>query len=325
MMTVSLTIDSLTLTGKSHQMHQLYKMIGRVCNLDCPVLLLGEPGSGKGHVARALHFFSHRAGSPFYLIRGSDVTERSDEQFLGIEEPHPPEGTCYITDYTSMSVLSQYQLLSIHQRKQFKCSHSGELRSHNLRFILCADHTFQQELESGSIAPDLYYDWNFLPLYIPPLRDRREDIPLYANHFLELLSAEMKVTRKECSPEAMEILLAHEWPGNLKELKGTLQIALSNCRGNYIRSEHLPSLKRQGAGDAEAFERLEFFLNSKLSSYIQHSPDMLAGNLYRMLLPQIEKSLFDYALDKSRGNRNKAAQLLGLHRNTLNKKLHKIM
>jgi len=324
-MTGSQIIDSLILTGKSDKMHQLYKMIGRVCNLDCPVLLIGERGSGKGHVARALHFFSQRAGSPFYFIRGSRDTERSDEQFLGIEESQPPEGTCYITNYTAMPVLSQYQLLSIHQRKRFKSSHAGELRSHNLRFIVGAGNTFRDELESGTIPPDLFYDWNFLPLYIPPLRDRKEDIPLHANHFLELLSAEMKVTRKELSPEAMEILIAHEWPGNLTELKGTLRTALSNCRGNYIRAEHLPSLKRQGPGDSEAFERLEFFLNSKLSSYIQHSPDMLAGNLYRMLLPQIEKSLFDYALDKSKGNRNKAAQLLGLHRNTLNKKLQKLM
>ncbi len=324
-MTASLTIDSLTLIGNSDAMHQLYKMIGRVCNLDCPVLLIGEPGTGKGLVARALHYFSHRAGSPFYSIRGDEVNESPDEHFLGIEDSHPAEGTCYITDYTAMPVLSQYQLLSIYQRKQFKCSHSGRLRNHSLRFIVGAGSTFHEDLENGRIPLDLFYDWNFLPFYLPPLRERKGDIPEHANHFLELLSAEMKVSRKELSPEAMEILVAHEWPGNLTELKGALQTALSNSRGNYIRAEHLPSLRKPGPGGSEAFQRLEIFLNSKLSSYIQHSPDMLAGNLYRLLLPQIEKALFDYALNKSKGNRNKAAQLLGLHRNTLNKKLQKVM
>jgi DNA-binding NtrC family response regulator len=155
------------------------------------------------------------------------------------------------------------------------------------------------------------------------LRDHKDDIPIYANHFLEKLAAERRVSRKELSPEATEALMAHDWPENLDELKKAMEFALSNCRGSYIRADHLPNLKRQTAGDDKAFEKLALFLNSKLTSYVQSSTST-AGNLYRLLLPHLEQSLFQYTLKKSKGNKNKAAEMLGLHRNTLNKKLQKL-
>jgi two-component system nitrogen regulation response regulator GlnG len=322
-MPVSETIESLRLVGKSDAMQQVYKMIGRLCNVDLSILLLGEKGSGKKLVAEALHFFSHRASSPFHIIKGSEVRECPDEELLGITETHDGNATCYITEFSAMPVFSQHQLLNIHKKKEYKCSHNNRRKKHNLRFIVATDHSIKEELESGKIQADLFYDWNFLPILLPPLRDRKEDIPLYADHFLEKFSSEMKVSRKQLTPEAIDILLNHDWPGNVDELKLAMHTSLSNCRGNYIRAEHLPGFKKVGQGESESYERLRAFLNSKLSSYIQHSPLNSSGDLYRLLLPQIEKSLFQYALNKSKGNKNKAAALLGLHRNTLNKKLQK--
>lgn len=314
-------ISSLRLIGKCDSMQQLYKMIGRICNADCAVLLVGEKGSGRSMVARALHFFSHRAALPFHWIRGNEVREFPDEELLGIDESHAVDTTCYITEFTSMPSFVQHQLVSIHKSKRYRCSHVNRTQKHNLRFILASSAEIKEELENGRMPLDLFYDFNFLPLYVPPLRERKEDIPLLADQFLGAFAAEMKLSHKELSPEATERLLTHEWPGNLDELKEVLRTALSNCRGNYIRAEHLPDLSKQPIGDTEAFTRLKEFLDSKLSSYIKSSPDSLNGNLYRLLIPQIEKSLFQYALKKSKGNKNKAAQLLGLHRNTLNKKL----
>ncbi|HJZ11378.1 MAG TPA: sigma 54-interacting transcriptional regulator [Acidobacteriota bacterium] len=320
-MPISQQIDSLTLIGKSDVMQQLYKMIGRVCNVDCAVLLIGEKGSGRGVVARALHYFSHRAASPFNIISAEDARETNDEELLGIDLSHPTESTYYITDYTAMRHLLQQQLLNIHQRKEFKCAHSNRFRKHNYRFLVAARESVDEDLQNAKFPADLFYDWNFLPIYIAPLRDRREDIPLHANQFLELLASEMKVSRKELTPEALEILQAYEWPRNMNELKEALRTALMNCRGNYIRPEHLPELRYTEKADTQTIARLKTFLDSKLSTYVQNSPTALSGNLFRLLLPQIEKSVFDYALRKCNGNRNKAAQLLGLHRNTLNKKL----
>jgi two-component system nitrogen regulation response regulator GlnG len=181
----------------------------------------------------------------------------------------------------------------------------------------------KQDLESGKFPLDFFYDWNFLPVFVPPLRDRKEDVLPLANYFLEALANELKISRKELSPEAAETLLVYDWPGNLTELREALRTALLNCKGNYIRSEGLPSFKKPNVSAPEFFQKLEIFLNSKLSSYIENAPAPVNGDLFRLLLPQIEKSLFEHALRKSKGNQNKAAQILGLHRNTLNKKLHK--
>jgi DNA-binding NtrC family response regulator len=300
-------------------MQQLYKMVGRICNSDCAVLLIGEKGSGRSMIAAALHYFSQRAASPFLHIDGRQVREASDEEVLGIEENHLSEGTIYITDYSSLPGFVQHQLVAIHRRREYKCIHSGHPRKHNLRFIVSTGAKIKEELETGKMPADLFYDWNFLPLYIPPLRDRKEDIPLLANHLLEVLSSEMRITRKEFSPEAIELMLTHDWPGNVAELKNAIRTALTNCRGNYIRAEHLPEPK-QGTG-SEALQKLEMFLNTKLASYIENAPLSMSGNLYQLLLPQMEKSLLGYAMKKSKGNKNKAAQWLGLHRNTLNKKI----
>jgi two-component system nitrogen regulation response regulator GlnG len=323
-MAVSETIDKLELLGRTDVMHQVYKMIGRLCNVDCAVLMIGEAGSGKKTVARALHYYSHRSSSPFHVVPGNEIRESSHEDLLGIDETHPYDSTFYIPDWSSLPIFAQEQLLSIYRSGEYKCSHINRYRKHHFRFIAAVNHDFRKDLEDGKIPLDLYYDWNFLPLYIPPLRDHKEDIPIYANHYLEKLAAERKVSRKELSPEAVELLMAHDWPGNLDELKKTMEFSLSNCRGSYIRAEHLPKLEKQTQPGDEAFERLALFLNTKLSTYVQNSSMITGGNLYRLLLPHLEQSLFQFTLKKSRGNKNKAAEMLGLHRNTLNKKLQKL-
>jgi two-component system, NtrC family, nitrogen regulation response regulator GlnG len=323
-MTTTQIIESLHLVGKSDLMQQLYKMIGRICNADCAILLIGEKGSGKSMVARALHFFSHRAAAPFYVIRGAESTDVSDEELLGITDHYDANSTYYVKDFASMSFFAQDRLLSIQRKKEFRCSHTNQSRKHNFRFI-AASTNIKQDIESGKMPVDMFYDWSFLSLYVPPLRDRKEDIPLLANYFLESLPAELRVSRKELSPEATEALLSYDWPGNLDELKEALGSALLNCRGNYIRADQLPSFKKPNVSAPESFQKLEMFLNSKLSSYIENAPASMNGDLFRLLLPQIEKSLFQHALRKSKGNQNKAAQMLGLHRNTLNKKLQKLI
>jgi two-component system, NtrC family, nitrogen regulation response regulator GlnG len=318
-------VESLCLIGRSDAMQQLYKMIGRVCNTDCPILLVGERGSGKKAVARALHFFSHRSSHPFRMITATDAHDATDEQLLSIgDPPHTAEGTCYITELSSMAVFMQHRLLSLYLTGEYKCSHKNRPEKHNFRFIAANDGDIRELLESGRLPIDLFYDWNFLPLYVPPLRDRKEDIPLLANHFLDLLAAEMKTTRKELSPEAMDTMLNYEWPGNLNQLMSVLRTALANGRANYIRSEHLGSLQNANPEESAALQKLELFLSSKLTPYIETSVHSYEeGDLYRLLLPQVEKSVFQFALKKSKGNKNKAANLLGVHRNTLNKKLPK--
>lgn len=311
--------ETLRLIGKSEPMLQLFKMIGRVCNTGCAVLLIGEKGSGKSRVARAIHDCSRNAATPFHTLSGKLMREASDEDLLSITESHQADATIYITDFASMPAYVQDRLVDIRKTGRYKCSHTAEERDHRLRFIVATEGDIREGIERGRVPADLFYDWNFLPLIVPPLRDRKEDIPPLANHFLEILSKEMRISRKELSPEAVEKLVAHEWPGNLTELSQCMQTALVNCRGNYIRAEHLAELKT--GGGSESLLHLKVFLSSRLSSYIEGAPSGVSGNLFRLLLPEMEQSLFQYALKKSRGNRNRAALHLGLHRNTLNKKL----
>lgn len=318
-MPAPITKDSVQLIGNSDPMHQLFKMIGRVCNTDCAILLIGEKGSGKSVVARAIHQYSGRPSASFRDLPGKLVRESSDEELLGIDDAHQSDGTCYITDFTAMPDYVQQRLVAIHQKKEFKCAHTGKTRKHTLRFIVATEGDIKEAMESGNMPADLFYDWNFLPLFVPPLRDRKEDIPLLAGYFLDIAAADLRVSRRDLSPEAMEILTSHEWPGNLEELKSCMRKALEGCRGNYIRAEHLPELK--SGVNSEALTMLEMFLSSRLTSYIEEAPSHVKGNLFRLLLPEMEQSLFQYALKKSRGNKNRAARYLGVHRNTLIKKL----
>lgn len=303
-------------------MQQLYRMLGRVCSLNCSVLLVGEPGTGKSVVARALHHFSHRSG-PFIHLDGKELQERTDEELLEITDAHHEDSTFYITDWKLLPIFVQNQLLRIYRSGQYVCGHSGLQRNHNFRFVFSFEKGFQEPLQEESIPSDHFYDWNLLPLFIPSLRERKDDIRLYTGYFLERLASETKIPHKELSPEAMEILGNYDWPGNLTEMKEVLRSALSRCRGNYIRTEHLPDLRKPESAEKEAREHLKAFLHSKLSTYIQNAVLTEEGNLYRVLLPHMEKPLLEYALKKSRGNKNKAAKILGLHRNTLNKKLHR--
>lgn len=313
------------LVGRSGVMQQLYKMIGRICNADCAILLIGEKGSGKSAVARAIHDFSHRAAFPFQMISGRETRFGDDEELLGLDSSHEAEveGTCYITDLTAMPYFLHERLLSIRKSGEFRCTHKNRMRKHRLRFVIADEGTINSELERGTMPSDFFFDWNFLPLFVPPLRDRKDDIPLLADHFLSALASELGITEKELAPEAMELLMAYNWPGNISQLREVLRAGLLQCKGNYIRVEHLSMLSRQDQKDSETLTRLEMFLSAGLSSYIDNYTESLGGDLYRMLLPQMEKSLFEYALKKSKGNKNRAAEILGLHRNTLLKKLQK--
>lgn len=322
-MALSQTIDSVHLIGNSDAMQQLYKMIGRVCNTECSVLLIGEKGSGKGVVARAIHYFSHRSAFPFQILRGREAQLSSDEVLLGIDESHQAEGTLYLTEFTEIPYFVHERLSTIQRTHQYKCSHQNKPRGHRLRFIVGDEGKIRDDLQKGSMPADLFYDWNFLPLYVPPLRDRKEDIPLLAEYFLKTLALEMKISQKELAPEAMETLVLHDWPGNISELKEVLRTALQNCRGNYVRSDHFVFRGKDHAGDAHALTQLEIFLNTGLSHYVDGYTEAPGGGLYPILLPQMEKSLFEYAMKKSKGNKHKAAEILGLHRNTLLKKLQK--
>src|SRR5438477_2211191 len=151
----SRSIENLHLAGNSDSMQQLYKMIGRICNADCAILLLGEKGSGKKIVARAIHYFSHRAAAPFQVISGKQLRLSSDEELLGIDESHQTEGTCFISDLTAMPYFMHDRLLTIHRRKQFKCNHEGNYKKHRIRFIVANEGTIQDEMESGELPEDL--------------------------------------------------------------------------------------------------------------------------------------------------------------------------
>src|SRR4030095_6806538 len=134
-MAVSQTIEKLQLLGKTDVMHQVYKMIGRLCNVDCAVLIIGEAGGGKKAVARALHYYSHRRSSPFHLISGEELRESTHEELLGIDESHPYDSTFYMPDWVSMPIFVHEQLLTIYRSNQYKCSHNNRYRKHHFRFI----------------------------------------------------------------------------------------------------------------------------------------------------------------------------------------------
>jgi len=300
--------------GRSEAMQEIFATIERVASSRATVLLAGESGVGKDLIARAIHFHSPRHDKPLVKINCSAIPENLMESelfgyekgaFTGAAGTKPGKfeqadtGTVFLDEIGDVPANIQVKLLRILQEREFERLGSNVTRHIDVRVIAATNQDLRAALEQGTFREDLYYRLNVVPINIPPLRERKEDIRFLANHFLRKLAPEAGREVESISDAAMEKLLNYHWPGNVRELENVIERGLILCQGQQLEPDDI---------------KLEAAPRSRPQNDQHFLPDGLT-------LDQYEQELIREALKRADGNKSQAARLLGLTRNALRYRL----
>jgi len=305
------------LIGKSHQMQKIYSLIEKIALSNATVLIQGESGTGKELVARAIHYASPRKDKPFVTTSCGALPETIlESELFGYERGAftgavtrklgrfelANGGTLFLDEIAEMSLKSQVDLLRVLEEKEIHRLGGTKPIKIDVRIIAATNKNLEEEVKRGNFREDLYYRLQVIPLVLPPLRERKEDIPLLVRHFLGKFK-DSEGEEKKISPEAMEALLRYNWPGNVRELENAIEQAVLLGRGNTIQLEHLPEkiYNRTGQGIATPVDGFTF--KDKVEAF--------------------ERQLILEALRKSNGIKGSAAKLLGISQRNLSYYLKK--
>lgn len=324
------------LVGNTPAMQEIYKTIGRVAESDATVLIHGESGTGKELVARAIHFHSRRAGRPFVAVNSAAIPlELLESELFGHEKgaftgavsrkigrfESAFGGTIFLDEIGDMSLELQGKLLRVLQEREFERVGGTESIKTDVRVIAATHRNLEKAVREGRFREDLFYRLNVIQINIPPLRKRKDDIGLLAEHFMQKFQADA-VKKKMLTPETLRILKAYDWPGNVRELENTIQRAIILSQGDKIFPDSLPPhIFKPGHGVAISFEA---FLEEKIADLVERMGGLESGDIYSLVLQRVEKPLITHILRKTKGNQLRAAALLGINRNTLRKKIKEL-
>ena len=304
------------LIGQSPGMRNIYRLIAAVSENKSTVLVTGESGTGKELVARTIHRQAPWADRPFVAINCGAMSETLlDSQlfghrrgaFTGAIADHngvfqtANGGTLFLDEISEIPLSLQVKFLRAIQEKEVTPLGSSRPVKVDVRIIAASNRDLEDAVRRGTFRDDLFYRLNVVPIHLPPLRERREDIPLLIEHFVSTFSTEYKVEPKKIAPEAMEKLNAYPWPGNIRELQNMIERMFALSRSSEITLADLPGLI---AGFEE--KPLQFHDRAELPT-----------------LEEMERSLIVAALQKSQGNKNEAARVLAIDRQRLYRKIEK--
>ena len=307
--------DFSNIIGTSGPVRQVYEQVAQVAATNTTVLIRGESGTGKELIAHAIHYNSLRAKKPFVKVSCAALPESLIEAelfghekgaFTGAESRKKGRfelaegGTLFLDEIGDINLSTQVKLLRVLQEREFERVGGTETIKVNVRMIAATNKDMEQALQQGTFREDLYYRLNVFTIFVPPLRDRKADLLLLADHFLEKFSREHGKSIKRISTPAIDMLVSYHWPGNVREMENALERAVLMCEGQVIHAHHLPPSLQT----AEA-----------------------SGTVTRVSLADAviayEKDLIQDALKTTRGNRAKAARLLDATERILNYKIKK--
>src|SRR5271155_842003 len=332
--------------GRSAAMQEVYKLIGRVVTNDATVLLSGESGTGKELVARAIHFKSARWRSPFVAVNCSAIPHGLLESelfghergsFTGASERRAGKfemadtGTIFLDEIGDLPVELQPKLLRVLQEREFNRVGSVETLKLKARVIAATNQNLETLVAARKFREDLYFRLRVIPIQMPALRERREDISELTDYFVSKAVQEMGARANTISPEARVKLESAEWPGNVRELENAVMRAALLAPGSTIRGDDIELSRPGGAGPGAVATADGASLGDIISVRIAGWFDSPGGeeprDLYHRLVAEIERPLVELALKRAGGNQVRAARMLGLNRNTLRKKItdHKIV
>jgi len=301
------------IVSKSPKMRQLFEVLPTIARTDSTVLIEGETGTGKELLARAIHALSPRRGRSLVVVNCGAVPDTLLESelfgyragaFTGARADKPGKvsrahrSTLFLDEVGEMSAALQVRLLRVLQDGVFEPLGSVESTEADVRFIAATHHDLSRDVARGSFREDLFYRLNVVPVRLPPLRERKEDIPLLVDHFLGRFSASFGREISGVSPEVLQLLASHDYPGNIRELEGTLEHACVMCPGGKVELEHLPTPWQERTAVPA---------------------DGLAAEI-----SEREAQLIRDALERHGWHREAAARDLGIHKATLFKKIRKL-
>ncbi len=324
--------------GNSPAMREVYKTIGKVAVSDVTVLIQGESGTGKELIARAIHFNSARLGKPFVAINCAAIPKDLLESelfgsergaFTGATErkigkfEQANHGTIFLDEIGDMPLDLQAKILRVLQEQEITRIGGSQNIAVDVRVVAATNQELLEKVRNREFREDLFYRLNVVPIHLVPLRERREDIRPLVEYFLARACAELEVPVKQCADEAMEMLCNHSWPGNVRELENTIKRAVILSGDPLLTAADFSGLAdRQETIQAVPQEQsLEALVEMKLRGSMNGIEKLDKGDIYDRVLEQVERPLIRFVLEKTRGNQVRAADILGINRNTLRKKI----
>lgn len=303
------------MVGTSNSMKEVYRLIEQVSNSNATVLLRGESGTGKDLVAHAIHYNSLRADKPFVKVNctalpdtllESELFGHEKGAFTGAAErklgrfERAHGGTIFLDEIGDFSLNLQVKLLRVIQFREFERVGGLETIKTNVRIVVATHKNLEEQIKEGLFREDLYYRINVFPIYMPPLRERKDDIMLLADYFLERIAAENNKNISRISTPAIDMLTRYHWPGNIRELENCIERAVLLCNDDVIRSEHLPP-------SLQMVKKTEPVAQRSLTEIIENK----------------ERELIVDALKKFDGSQRKTAKGLGISERILGYKIKK--
>ena len=307
------------IVSASRQMEEALNLVGRVSRSSATILILGESGTGKELIARAIHYSSPRADKPFVKVNCAALPENLlESELFGHEKGAftgavarrigrfelADQGSIFLDEIGDLSPSLQMKLLRVLQEKEFERVGSNQTIRSDVRVIAATNRNLEEAIQKGTFREDLYYRLNVVTISLPPLRERKEDIPLLVEHFLKKYNRENKKKVTSLSKEARDLLVRYDYPGNVRELENIVERAVVLCRGDTLTTQDLPLNLREGKAEA-ALER-------------DRGTQSLPGTL-----EEIERQLILKALERSGGVQTKAAEELGISERVLRYKMKK--
>jgi two-component system nitrogen regulation response regulator GlnG len=342
--------EKLPLIGRSAAMQEIYRTIARLTTADLTVMINGESGTGKELVARALHDYGRRRAGPFVAINMAAIPrELIESELFGHERgaftgatnrnqgrfEQANGGTLFLDEIGDMPPEAQTRLLRVLQEGEFTTVGGRQPIRANVRIIAATHRDLRASIRQGLFREDLFYRLNVVPIRLPPLRERTEDIADLARHFLDGARAD-GLPAKTLDQRAIEVLRAYRWPGNVRELENLMRRLAALCPDEVIGGERVQAelaeaeapvtAEAPGAGGGDlppgAPEPLARAVERQIRQFLAAHRDGIApSDIYDRVLAEVERPLIQMTLAATRGNQIKAAAMLGLNRNTLRKKI----
>ncbi|OHB46328.1 MAG: hypothetical protein A2106_00815 [Planctomycetes bacterium GWF2_40_8] len=305
------------MVGRSKPMQYVINLISSVAPKNASVLITGETGTGKEMVAKAIHYNSPRSSKPFIKVNcgafnegvlESEIFGHEKGSFTGAITKRigrfelADDGTIFLDEIGDISLSTQIKLLRVLQEKEFERVGGNETIKVNIRVLAATNHDLKRLMDEKRFRKDLYYRLNIIHIDVPPLRERKEDLPLLVSYFINKFNEEKGYKTKGINKDAMQILLNYRWPGNVRELENAIEAAMALATRDVIEAKYLPS-----------------FL---LLTQPQHADFYQIPQHFT--LQEAENEIINFTLEKTKGNKSKAARLLGIGLRTLQRKVNKV-
>ncbi len=336
--------EKLPLIGRSSAMQEIYRVMARLMATDLTVMINGESGTGKELVARALHDYGKRRNGPFVALNMAAIPrELIESELFGHEKgaftgatsryagrfEQSQGGTLFLDEIGDMPIEAQTRLLRVLQEGEYTTVGGRTRIRADVRIVAATHRDLRLLVRQGLFREDLYYRLNVVPIRLPPLRERADDVPLLVRHFLQTTATE-GLPAKTIDATAMERLKQHRWPGNVRELENLIRrltalYSQETIGIDIVETELADATPAPSAEAVPADESLGAAVDRHLKTYFAaHKDGLPPAGVYDRIVREVERPLLSLTLIATRGNQIKAAQLLGLNRNTLRKKIREL-